>query len=118
MRVLGHFGVRPEAAAGHSYGELTALCAAGRIDHLHRGLRLPLGQERTLGCGEGQIHQYGGFLNRFVRNAGCAQGGFFNGVCRAEYDDFAGCGKFFQNGAEMMEILNAGREDFITDLLS
>jgi malonyl CoA-acyl carrier protein transacylase/acyl carrier protein/NADP-dependent 3-hydroxy acid dehydrogenase YdfG len=36
--ILDHFGVEPAAAAGHSYGELTALCAAGRIDRpaLHR----------------------------------------------------------------------------------
>ena len=31
LRVLAEFGVRPDAAAGHSFGELTALCAAGRI---------------------------------------------------------------------------------------
>ena len=30
--VLRSFGVEPEAVAGHSYGELVALCAAGRID--------------------------------------------------------------------------------------
>ncbi len=30
-RVLEHFGVRADAAAGHSYGELTALCASGRL---------------------------------------------------------------------------------------
>jgi acyl transferase domain-containing protein/NAD(P)-dependent dehydrogenase (short-subunit alcohol dehydrogenase family)/acyl carrier protein len=29
MQVLAHFGVKPQATAGHSYGELTALCAAG-----------------------------------------------------------------------------------------
>ena len=29
MNVLKRFGVEPEAAAGHSYGELTALCSAG-----------------------------------------------------------------------------------------
>ena len=32
FRVLEHFGVRPDAVAGHSFGELTALCAAGWID--------------------------------------------------------------------------------------
>ncbi len=32
LRVLEHFHVRPDAVAGHSFGELTALCAAGRID--------------------------------------------------------------------------------------
>ena len=32
MRVLNYFGIKPEAAAGHSYGELLALCGAGRLD--------------------------------------------------------------------------------------
>jgi acyl transferase domain-containing protein/acyl carrier protein len=30
-RVLEDFGLRPDAAAGHSFGELAALCAAGRL---------------------------------------------------------------------------------------
>src|SRR5207302_5982498 len=30
--VLGQFGLKPDATAGHSYGELTALCAAGCFD--------------------------------------------------------------------------------------
>src|SRR5207248_4997980 len=36
-RVLESFGVVADAFAGHSYGELTALCAAGRLrpDHFH-----------------------------------------------------------------------------------
>nr|WP_281415421.1 type I polyketide synthase [Pelotalea chapellei] len=32
LQLLESFGVVPQAAAGHSYGELTALCAAGRLD--------------------------------------------------------------------------------------
>ena len=32
LRILESFGFTPDAAAGHSYGELTALCAAGRLD--------------------------------------------------------------------------------------
>ena len=31
-RVLGHFGSTPDAAGGHSYGELAALAAAGTMD--------------------------------------------------------------------------------------
>jgi acyl transferase domain-containing protein len=42
LRLLESFGVTAEATAGHSYGELTALCAAGRIDEpeFHRLSRL------------------------------------------------------------------------------
>jgi polyketide-type polyunsaturated fatty acid synthase PfaA len=38
LSVLGYFGVAAEAAAGHSYGELLALCGAGRLEPeaLHR----------------------------------------------------------------------------------
>src|SRR5262249_37903961 len=32
VRVLEDFGVRPTMVAGHSFGELTALCAAGSLD--------------------------------------------------------------------------------------
>jgi acyl transferase domain-containing protein/acyl carrier protein len=32
VRLLEHFGVRADLAAGHSFGELSALCAGGRFD--------------------------------------------------------------------------------------
>ena len=32
LRLLNAFGLAPDVAAGHSYGELTALCAAGRVE--------------------------------------------------------------------------------------
>ncbi len=32
LKVLNHFGFEPESAAGHSYGEITALCASERFD--------------------------------------------------------------------------------------
>ncbi|HEY3307612.1 MAG TPA: SDR family NAD(P)-dependent oxidoreductase [Desulfuromonadaceae bacterium] len=32
MKLLKSFGIEPDATAGHSYGELTALCTAGRLD--------------------------------------------------------------------------------------
>ncbi len=32
FRLLEGFGLRPDVVAGHSFGELTALCASGRID--------------------------------------------------------------------------------------
>ncbi len=53
LRVLTHFGVRGEAAAGHSFGELVALHAAGRLDarSLHR-LACRRGQLMAAGRGE------------------------------------------------------------------
>ncbi len=37
-KVLSHFGLKADAAAGHSFGELVALCAAGRMEEssLHK----------------------------------------------------------------------------------
>ncbi len=32
LRIFEEFGVRPDLVGGHSFGELTALCAAGRLD--------------------------------------------------------------------------------------
>jgi len=52
LRVLESFGVTPAAVAGHSYGELTALCAAGSLDpaSLHALSRL---RGRLMGEGKG-----------------------------------------------------------------
>jgi acyl transferase domain-containing protein/acyl carrier protein/NAD(P)-dependent dehydrogenase (short-subunit alcohol dehydrogenase family) len=52
FRMLQSFGVSPAAVAGHSYGELTALCAAGRLAEadLHALSRL---RGRLMGEGNG-----------------------------------------------------------------
>jgi acyl transferase domain-containing protein/NAD(P)-dependent dehydrogenase (short-subunit alcohol dehydrogenase family) len=52
LRVLKSFGLKPEAVAGHSYGELTALCAAGRLDEdaFHTLSRL---RGRLMAAGDG-----------------------------------------------------------------
>ena len=52
MKILKSFGVAPEAVAGHSYGELTALCASERFDEaaLHELSRL---RGRLMGEGKG-----------------------------------------------------------------
>ncbi|MCM2265793.1 MAG: acyltransferase domain-containing protein, partial [Desulfuromonadales bacterium] len=53
LRVLESFGLAPDAAAGHSYGELTALCAAKRLDDasFHALSRLR-GQLMAAGAGD------------------------------------------------------------------
>jgi acyl transferase domain-containing protein/NAD(P)-dependent dehydrogenase (short-subunit alcohol dehydrogenase family) len=52
LRLLESFGFNAAAAAGHSYGELTALCAAGRLDEtaLHALSRL---RGTLMGSGDG-----------------------------------------------------------------
>ncbi|MDU0457952.1 MAG: SDR family NAD(P)-dependent oxidoreductase [Geobacteraceae bacterium] len=52
LKILESFGIKPEAVAGHSYGELTALCAAGVFDEtvLHELSRL---RGRLMGAGSG-----------------------------------------------------------------
>ena len=57
LGILDHFGVQPAAVAGHSFGELTALCAAGRIDAEALGrLARSRGQLMAgpMGAGEGK----------------------------------------------------------------
>ncbi len=53
LRLLQSFGFAPVATAGHSYGELTALCAAGRLDEasFHQLSRLR-GQLMAAGSGD------------------------------------------------------------------
>jgi len=54
LKVLARFGVKPDAFAGHSYGELVALHAAGRFDektlHALSGLR-----GRLMASGKGDL---------------------------------------------------------------
>ncbi|MFP5502710.1 MAG: beta-ketoacyl synthase N-terminal-like domain-containing protein, partial [Candidatus Sericytochromatia bacterium] len=51
-RLLADFGVRPDAAAGHSYGELTALATAGRLSEAEF-FRLSCLRGQLMGRGEG-----------------------------------------------------------------
>ena len=51
-RVLERFGLRANATAGHSYGELTALCAAGRFD-VRALVAVSEARGRLMGAGEG-----------------------------------------------------------------
>ena len=53
LRVLEQFGLAPDATCGHSYGELVALCAAGRISpaELNELSRLR-GEFMTMGEGD------------------------------------------------------------------
>ena len=53
LRVLEQFGIAPDATCGHSYGELVALCAAGRIQPLELNQLSRLrGDLMTLGDGD------------------------------------------------------------------
>jgi acyl transferase domain-containing protein/NAD(P)-dependent dehydrogenase (short-subunit alcohol dehydrogenase family)/acyl carrier protein len=52
LRVLESFGLAADAAAGHSYGELTALCAAGRLDE-HSFHSLSRLRGRLMAAGDG-----------------------------------------------------------------
>ncbi|MBX3411467.1 MAG: SDR family NAD(P)-dependent oxidoreductase [Pirellulales bacterium] len=62
-RLLDSFGVRPEMVAGHSYGELVALCAAGTIDE-EQLYRLSLARGRAIAdlAREGEGRELGQML--------------------------------------------------------
>jgi acyl transferase domain-containing protein/NAD(P)-dependent dehydrogenase (short-subunit alcohol dehydrogenase family)/acyl carrier protein len=62
LKILQHFGLRPDAVCGHSYGELSALCAAGRID-LESFLSLSMTRGRLMAqAGIGSNQNNGGML--------------------------------------------------------
>jgi acyl transferase domain-containing protein/acyl carrier protein/NADP-dependent 3-hydroxy acid dehydrogenase YdfG len=62
LRILEHFGIQPAAAAGHSFGELTALCAAGRIDAAELGLLARTRGQLMAGLGAGSPGDRGAML--------------------------------------------------------
>ncbi len=68
LGILDHFGVQPASVAGHSFGELTALYAAGRIDALALGRlarsrgRLMAGPTRAGGNTPGHDNDRGAML--------------------------------------------------------
>jgi acyl transferase domain-containing protein/NAD(P)-dependent dehydrogenase (short-subunit alcohol dehydrogenase family) len=62
LKILQHFGLRPDAVCGHSFGELSALCAAGRID-LESFLSLAITRGRLMAkSGENNDQNNGGML--------------------------------------------------------
>lgn len=54
LKILEYFGIQPEALAGHSYGELTALCASERINEDDL-FSLSILRGRLMGEGEGDM---------------------------------------------------------------
>ncbi|MEJ2656993.1 MAG: SDR family oxidoreductase [Desulfobacterales bacterium] len=62
LKILQHFGLQSDAVCGHSYGELSALCAAGRID-LKSFLSLSMTRGRLMArAGQGNVQNNGGML--------------------------------------------------------
>jgi malonyl CoA-acyl carrier protein transacylase len=53
MKILSGFNIVPEASAGHSYGELTALCAGKRISEMDF-LRLSIWRGRLMAAAAGE----------------------------------------------------------------
>jgi acyl transferase domain-containing protein/NAD(P)-dependent dehydrogenase (short-subunit alcohol dehydrogenase family)/acyl carrier protein len=62
LKILRHFGLQADAVCGHSYGELSALCAAGRID-LESFLSLSVTRGRLMSqAGQGTGRNNGGMM--------------------------------------------------------
>jgi acyl transferase domain-containing protein len=60
MKILQRFGIQPDAACGHSYGELTALHAGGRLDE-ETFLRLSVARGKYM-ADAGSAEEKGGML--------------------------------------------------------
>jgi acyl transferase domain-containing protein/NAD(P)-dependent dehydrogenase (short-subunit alcohol dehydrogenase family)/acyl carrier protein len=62
LKILRYFGLQPDAVCGHSYGELSSLCAAGRID-LDSFLLLSITRGRLMAqAGQSDGQNKGGML--------------------------------------------------------
>ncbi|RLC32022.1 hypothetical protein DRH13_02240, partial [Candidatus Woesebacteria bacterium] len=62
LKILQGFGIKPHATCGHSFGELSALCAAGRID-LDTMLHLSIARGRLMAeAGRDNSQNNGGML--------------------------------------------------------
>jgi acyl transferase domain-containing protein/NAD(P)-dependent dehydrogenase (short-subunit alcohol dehydrogenase family) len=62
LNILQHFGLQPDAVCGHSFGELSALCAAGWID-LESFLSLAITRGRLMAkTGDNNDQNNGGML--------------------------------------------------------
>jgi len=62
LKILQHFGLQPDAVCGHSFGELSALCAAGWID-IESFLSLSITRGRLMAKVDDNNHQnHGGML--------------------------------------------------------
>jgi acyl transferase domain-containing protein/NAD(P)-dependent dehydrogenase (short-subunit alcohol dehydrogenase family) len=61
LKILQHFGLQPDAVCGHSFGELSALCAAGWID-LESFLSLAITRGRLMAQAGGNNDQSNGSM--------------------------------------------------------
>jgi acyl transferase domain-containing protein/NAD(P)-dependent dehydrogenase (short-subunit alcohol dehydrogenase family) len=61
LKILQHFGLQPDAVCGHSFGELSALCAAGWID-LESFLSLAITRGRLMAKTDDSNHQNHGSM--------------------------------------------------------